>query len=246
MGSRNTKSLADNVSKLSSLFTDIFTEGQALMLSTSKMEEALNLHHQIVEQLIWTPGALIYIEDKKTLQRSKAVMNFVWDSLDPDEIFSDVTAGEYSGLLVNVIGDYIDRAKMLKPTFISINPSHTEFQVYFEEAMKAWLFGLSNSALILCCTIFELLLKEKLSQKDSALVYKSLNGNENKGIQQFSLDKLIKNAYGAKLLDKEDKIIATNLRKLRNNSVHKLESISDKQVYDVLIQTKELIEKLLK
>jgi hypothetical protein len=40
----------------------------------------------------------------------------MWETIDSDQIFKEITGGGYSGLLVNIIGDYTDRVKMLKPT----------------------------------------------------------------------------------------------------------------------------------
>lgn len=245
MPSKKSQALANNVSKLTNLFIDIFTDRKSPAMSDAKKIEASQLMQQIIEELIWSPGSLIYIKDQVALKQSKTVIDFIWETLDTDEIFNDITGGGCSGLLVNIIGDYIDRAKLMKPTFISVNPAHTEFQVYFQEAMKAWIFGLNNSALILCCAIFESLIAEKLYQTDKALVYYT-SKNNGSDIKKYKLEMLIKNAYKSKLMNKADKESAMKLKELRNSSVHNLESVSDKQVYDVLINTKEIIEKLLK
>jgi hypothetical protein len=111
--------------------------------------------------------------------------------------------------------------------------------------MQSWLFGLNNSALILCCSILESLLKEKLCQIDVDLVYDLSDRKNLKGIKQLPLPKLIQNAYSAGMLDKEDKKVASRIKDLRNDSVHKLKNVSYKEVYDAIMSTKALVEKFL-
>lgn len=213
--------------------------------SRTDLEKTGNLIEEIIDDLIWEPGTLIYFEDADFLRFAKKTVTSIWSDLDVDEMFDEMTSGGYSGLLVNMVGDYIERAKLLRPTFISINPENTDIPIYFREAMRSWLFGLNNAALILCCTILESLIKEKLLGFDVDYVYDLADRKSFKAIKQFSLGRLIHNAHEAGLIGKKEKKIASDIRYLRNDSVHKMRPVSSQQTYNAIMDTKVFVEKLL-
>jgi len=205
-----------------------------------------NLRKSIIEDLVWSPGTLIHFQDKSELEAAKATIDLIWDTFNIDEIFEEITSGGCGGLLVNIIGDYIDRAKMLKPTLVTINPENYDFHIYFKEAMNSWLFGLNNASLILCCSLLENILIEELRKINKELVYKIyIDDNIIKGVQPHSLETLINIAAEESLFSFEEKKSAHKIRRLRNNAIHGLRSISSKQTYNAIINTKNIVEKLL-
>src|SRR2546425_9172091 len=102
-------------------------ESNIFNMTDAEEKEFNSLWKSIVEGLMWSPGTLIYIPNEAERKAAKVFIDVIWKNEDTDDIFDEITGGGYSGLLVNIIGDYIDRAKILKPTFISINPENTEF-----------------------------------------------------------------------------------------------------------------------
>lgn len=216
-------------------------------LSEDIENEFEELWKDIKEDLIWSPGTLIYFEDSIELEKAKAMIDLIYKTFDSEQIFDEILT--WTSLGVNIIGNYADRIEMLKPTFISINPQNfTSLKIYFEEAMKAWLFGLNNSSLILCCSILEDIVKEELYKIDKELVF-DLDKNENGfiiGVKNFPFEKLINKAYDKGLITLNEKIKAHEIRELRNDAIHGLQSISDEQAYDVIMDTKNIIENLLK
>lgn len=195
---------------------------------------------------MWSPGTLIYFPDETERKAAQAMINMSWRTMKTDEIFDEMTSGGYSGLLVNIIGDYIDRAKMLRPTLISIDPQNTEFKEYFEEAMKAWLYVLNSSALILCCSIIEDILKTELYNivPDLALDLEKDNKRLTE-VRNKKMEILIDNAFKHEIISKAEKAKAHEISILRNDAIHSLEKISEKQTYKAILDTKELIEKIL-
>jgi len=145
-----------------------------------------------------------------------------------------------------MLGDFSERVKMLNPTFISINSETTEFSNYFEEAMKACLYGLSNAALIICFAVIEDLLKDRLCQKDVSYVYELKDPENPQGVKQVSYDRLIMSALNEEIIDRSEKNELFRIKKLRNDSIHRLETVTDSQVYDAIIETKKIVEKLLR
>ena len=91
----------------------------------------------IVEELLWSPGKTIYLADESERKAAQVLTELIWRIQEPDELFDEMIGGTHTSLLVAVMQDYVERAKGLKPVFISINPSNTEFFSCYEEAMKA-------------------------------------------------------------------------------------------------------------
>lgn len=201
-------------------------ERNALSSSEELGSQFSSLYESILNDLLWSPGILIYLKDPSELKAAQATIDLIWKMKDSEQILAEITGGGYSGLLVSIIGDYADRFKMLKPTFVSIRPDNTDFNVYFNEAMKAWLFGLDNASLILCFSILEAIFKQKLPKKKA---------------KSHTLETLIDNAK----LNPEEKEIAHSIRKLRNDAVHGVRQASYKETYEALLNTKKLVEKLL-
>jgi len=199
---------------------------------------------EIVEHLMWHPGTLVYFEDLDLMNDAKEVIVELYRNMSSNELWHETFSGGYSGLLVNIIGDYIDRVKEIKPTFISIEPDN-QTRTYFQEAMNAWSFGLNSAPLILSCSILEAILKQILLKKDSKLVYDFGKGKSFKDIKEKDLEALIENAKLKKILDNSEAKKAHKIRKYRNDAVHKLKQFSSEETYKTIIATKELIEKLL-
>ena len=84
-------------------------------------------------------------------------------------------------------------------------------------------------------------MKQKLSRKPN-LVWESI-GNS---LKERSLSELINNAANEGLLDKSTKKMAHNIRLLRKDAVHKLRSITSDEAYNAIMNTKKIIEQLLK
>jgi hypothetical protein len=120
----------NRVLRLLDIFRDKFDfESNIFNLTDVEEKEFNSLWKSIVEDLMWFPGTLIYIPNEAERKAAKIFIDIIWKNEDTDDIFEEMTSGGYSGLLVDIICNYIDRAKMLKPTFISINPENTEFYV---------------------------------------------------------------------------------------------------------------------
>jgi hypothetical protein len=199
---------------------------------------------EIAEHLMWHPGSLVYFEDSELMTDAKIAIHELWKNLSYDELSDEMFSGGFSGLMVNIVGDYIERVKMIKPTFITVKPNN-EIRTYFQQAMDAWSYGLNTASLILSCSILEAILKQILLKKDSKLVYDFGKGKSFKDIKEKDLEVLIENAKLKKILDDTEAKKADKIRKSRNAAVHKLKQISSDDTYKAIITTKELLEKLL-
>ena len=199
---------------------------------------------EIAEHIMWHPGELLYFEDSEVMSDAKVAIDDLWKNMSYDELSGEMFSGGFSGLMVDIVGDYIDRVKMIKPTFITIKPTN-EIKTYFQQAMDAWSHGLNTAALILSCSILEAILKQVLCRKYPKLVYDLDKSKGNKGFIERDFDVLIDNARKKKIIDDSEAKKADNIRKKRNAAVHKLKQISSEETHKAIITTKEIIEKLL-
>lgn len=244
----NTKStIQEKILQFTELYGKLLKDVDGIYEMSEEDKNIFNkLYEDILTQLLYSPGTLLYFKNPSEQKIAQTVINILYTNLDTDEIFDEITGGGYGGLLVNMVSDYIDRAKLLKPTFISINPQRTEFKYYFEEAMKAWLYGVDSASLILCASIIEDILKSELEKIDIDLAY-NLKKRDNQivGVRSVGLSKLIKNALDKKVFSFEDYKKAEQVIKLRNDVVHELKSSTYKESYNAIINTKTLVENLL-
>lgn len=238
-------SLSDRLLYLIQLFRESINDSNgAVDIPNNKKVKFNQLWNSIIEDLMWEPGKLIYINDPEKISAYETVIDIMWHTLDTEEMFNDLTSGGYSGLLVDIVGNYIDRAKVIKPIFISIDPKKEDFNIYFNEAMKSYFYGLNKSALILICSILESTIKMELSKIDNKLVYHLSEKNGKTKVIVHSLKKLINNAAKKNLITFEEQETAHDIRELRNDAVHELLQVSSEQTYNAIINTKNLIESL--
>ena len=238
-------SIKNNIDKLLDIFPEFLANNRDGVNKPILNKKMTTLIEKINNELVMSPGTMIYYSNKNKLECAQKLTSFVWDTLDPDEIFDNISTGDDSWFMVNLLGAYSDRIKKLKPTFVSINPNNTEFEIIYNEAMRAWLFGLNNASIILCCSLIENLLKEKLYNISINEIYYTNNGEEFNAWQQKSLDQLIKNASRHEILDNETKNKAYGVKNLRNRAIHELETITSQMTLDMIYDTKRIIEKIL-
>lgn len=237
--------IVDKIDRLGDLFADIASETTMFSISPEVKDETDKLMEEVVDYLVNSPGTLFYDNDHYRHKRSEAVVELLWKVTDSDEVFDQLLSGGSTGLFASKIRDYSKRVRMLKPTFTSIDPENTKFSRYFEEAMNAWLHGLPNAALIISFAILEDLLKDGLRRRNPEYVYDLIDPDDPKGVNPVSNSRIIKSAFDEGLIDEQEMDILNHIRKLRNDSLHNLDTPSDEEVYEIIIQTKEIVESLL-
>jgi hypothetical protein len=236
--------LVQLIKDLIDLHKEFTTEAATSQKAIEYFDEVNEYAREIIEELMWNPGTLVYFEDPELMEEAKKAMDNLWENMDYDELSNEMFSGGYSGLMVNIIGNYIEKMKLVKPTFISVKPNN-QIRSYFQQAMHAWTFGLNVASLVLCCSILESLLKQELLKKDPKLVYDPGKGKSLKDLKDRPLNQLITNAFDKKLIDKDEKSSAFMIKDLRDDAVHKLKEVSSEDTYNSIIKTRELIEKLL-
>ncbi|MCF7802696.1 MAG: DUF4145 domain-containing protein [Candidatus Marinimicrobia bacterium] len=96
----------------------------------------------------------------------------------------------------------------------------------------------------MCASILESTLKDRLTSEDEDLLFKESNGHKTRKEKNF-ID-LINTANHINLIDKATSNTLHKIRKSRNRVVHELESIGEDEAYNIIMQTKDVIEGLYK
>lgn len=199
---------------------------------------------EIVYIMIHNPGILIYHPDPSSTKVYRMVFDYAWKHVDTtyiNELIWDDCLGHAS-----LVEDFEQKLVKVKPTFISVNPDNSEFRIYYEEAVKAWVYGLHNSALILCLSILENVMIDRLRviKPEFAQKFDLIDQGGLTGVSVKFKD-LVDSLREAAIINKKQKNTILNIQKLRNNAVHNLKSYTDDEVYVVIQQTKDLVEHLL-
>ncbi len=206
-------------------------------------EEYNEYAKEIVSELIWKPGTLIHFEDLELMKEAESALSIIWNEVSEDELFEEMISGGADGILVNIIGDYTERAKKLKPTLISVKPDK-EISVYFQNAMDSWLFGLNSASVILCFSMLEGLLK----QKHPTLLYKGdkiLKDFRDLRNAKCDMKEFIDEIANKGHISEDTRKLAQGIRRLRNDVVHIQKQINSDEAYNKIMDTKTIMERLL-
>jgi len=199
-------------------------------LQGKESEEFNRLCREIFEELIRNPGGIIYIETKEKKDVYKLGVERLLEIYSKEQILDEILSGGYDGIVFDGVDKYAERAKELIPTFINIEPSNKEFHVLYNEAMKCWLYGLENSAVILSLTLLENTLKGK--------------GGKDKDSSNKNLCNLIKKFESDGILSKIGAEKAHEIRKVRNKIVHHGLNVASSEALRLVRSTKDILEEI--
>jgi hypothetical protein len=224
--------LTRKIRKLVKLFRRSRKQGFSpqTLLRAGDFKEAQDLGREILDCLLWNPGSLVSLRNFREMKEAEQAIEILWEYWDPDKVFIELLEGEFGGLFGYLADRYADRARFLRPTFTLLRPK-SEVRMYLNQAMQAWAHGLDISSVILCWSVIENLLREKLSENGSQL-------SSDRG-------KWIRTARERGWLETETSRSADRIRTLRNEMVHKPRKFAPRRVYAVIMETKEVVERLL-
>lgn len=213
--------------------------------------EYQQLRRQLRQLLISNPGTLVYIGNDDT---AIGAMPFyeIWrdilsieeeDVEDYDELIEDTHS-------VGVIEDAIERSKIISPQFIFVNPNILNFNRYYEQAVRAYIYDLNNASLIIICSFLETALKEKLSEYklDAVDLKYEIDDKGNRypvGVCSKFTDQIDK-CYAEDMITREDKDKLHKIRKLRNDAVHEGKAVPAEQILESINDMKSIFENLFR
>jgi len=222
----------------------ISNQEDRIPVSTNDEEKFNKLVDELMELLLYDPTKLVLVRNKDNIDIYKKVIKKIWELYTDEEIFDNLRAGEYHGMLVDQISEFIESARGLEPTFVSINPDNDEFFIYYKEAMHCWRYGLNNSALIVCSTLLENMLKKELEMTKPEKLIEFIGKKYLKGIQ-IRFQKAIDLAYETGLITNKSKNYAHEIRIKRNITAHGERSLDNKETLDLILKTKSILEDFL-
>ena len=95
----NNPLLSHKILKLVEIFRETFDFNAIEFNMNEGQEKEFNsLWVSIEEELMWSPGILIYISDETERNAAQSMIKMIWSTMDSDEIFDEMTSGGYSGL----------------------------------------------------------------------------------------------------------------------------------------------------
>lgn len=240
------KTINQELDELADLFSDMITDQKMFAVDEDKRARTNELMNSIRTYLIDHPGELIYEQDKASIKRKLAVIDLLWMSYNDDYHYDEIFGGENVDFITNFAGAYLKRAKMIRPTFISVkNVINREFEAYFQEATEAWLYGCSNAAIIICNSMMEDLIRNKLCLINGDYATKLIDGYTLKANKDVTFQNLKVLAQKEKILPKELIKKLSKVQAVRNDAVHNLNRVSDEEAYELIRYTKDIVEYLL-
>jgi len=193
------------------------------------------------------PGGLIFIENKEKIEACRVAVEKLFELYTPDELYEEILEGGFGGLMFDELDSYAYRAKKLMPIFLSIKPENKKFYTYYNEAMKCWLYGLSNSSIIIIASLLENILKDRLkdfSQKELLYIIEILKADKKNRRVQINFENLIDIAEYKGILSNKSKISSHDLRDKRNKIAHNGYNINSDEALDLINNTKTIFEEL--
>lgn len=208
--------------------------------------EYSNLWSSIRIQLLQSPGLLIYQID--TVE--KQILLDIWIDIVDSTLQDEDAFLIQDALNSDVLESAIERAKKMTPQFMKIDPKTLDFGEYFQQAVKAYLYGLHNASLIIICSFLESALKEKLNEFNLDVVDLKFEiddkGNRNPIGVCINFIDIINKCYNKHIITARDKNSLHRIRKLRNNVIHEGKSISYEETLTCIKMMKEIFENLFK
>lgn len=243
---KNRQSINEKLDELADLYSDILSDPEMYMLDEEKKTRTDELMSSIRNYLIDYPGELIYEKDSDSTKRKLAVIDLLWKAYDDSVHYDELFGGENTDFITNFAGGYVKRAKMIRPTFFSVKKNvGKEFEIYFKEAIQTWLCGCKHAAVIICNSLLEDLLRNKLCDIDVDYAHKLYDWRKMKSNPKFGMKELKERASKEKILPKQLLSKLSRVQQKRNDAVHNLNTLSDEEAYSLIMDTKEIVEHLL-
>lgn len=240
------KSINQQLDELAGLYADMFRDSEMFELDESKKKRTNELMSSIRTYLLDYPGELIYEKDTSSIKRKLAVIDFLWKVYDDADHYDEIFGGDNTDFITNFASGYLKRAKMIRPTFFSIK-KHTglEFESYFREATRTWLYGCKYASIIICHSLLEGLLRNKLCDLNVEYAHKLYDWDRKKSNPQYGFKELKGFTKKERILSKDLYKKLSTIQEKRNDAVHNLKTISDEEAYELILYTKDIVEYLL-
>lgn len=234
----NKSNLHEYIQLAQKLIESVQTENEGL---TESIRDKFNkLYGDLLNKLISDPAGLIHFDDPEDAQTYQTVIKIVYTLFD-ENYLKELAEDELHN--IEEIYTYFNRAPKLRPTVITIDPSFHGFNVFYNEAMRCWLFGMDNAAIILAATLVENALFNELEEELDHLTELRVNNSQPQGVS-LNFKKLIDYAYDFEIITSKSRSLAHKLRKSRNNIVHNGTNITKTYSHNLINSTKDIIEDL--
>lgn len=205
------------------------------------------LAEDLIEILVWRPGGIFKINSKENIDKFRIAVDLLLQGQSWEDLYNELISGGYGGLMLEEMDLYARRFVKLRPIFISNEPGDSEFDFYYNEAMKCWLHGLDNSSIVIITALLEKTLSSFLDDLNrneiSKLIKIVCEDNQYRGAK-VRFYELIEITCYKKHITYENKQSFHEIRKIRNKIVHESYKITQEQSLSLLLKAKEYFEEL--
>jgi len=192
------------------------------------------IRDKIIEYLFWSPGQMVYYDNKDRLIDAKSALQEVWQDISRNLIWDRIDSQGWDYTLI--VDEYMRRAIVIGPTLISRHPRSKFFHRYFQSAVLCWIYGIFEASLIFCCTAIEDILKMLLEKHGEQLI--------NSDGKPLMLGGLIQKAE--QLITGSEKSTLDKMNQMRRNSIHRMKvTLSEEESLTVLKDTIGFVNKYL-
>lgn len=185
------------------------------------------------EEFVQNPGEVIVIDDYELLVLARMTIKKIVDHDEAQRLMLDF-GNEIASLLMYENGRRIAK---IRPMLVSRFSADDNVRSYISESINTWVSGHYVAALILICSGIEGVLLNEL--QELAL---DISGEE--GITAKRLEEYIKEASKYSIINQDEASFLYELKKCRNNAVHRQFNYSEDQVYEMLFGAIKIIERI--
>lgn len=205
-------------------------ESELLKQETKQLSELPHLSkyfsimNDINEYMIMHPGSLIALPTMDKKKKYKEIMDLALTYFDDDEFAMSLVDGDNLELNWDHWDILVENALEVRPTFINTRLKETNFEPYFNEAMKAWAFGLYTAALIMTHSILEESLRFSLYHKfgrELSDLY-DIKGQDFRPSKSWRMWDLTQVAVERKIITSKQGNFIEDITSARNKTIHQL------------------------
>lgn len=212
------------------------------------LQTFFELRQGMAEFTMWAPGQVIALNDLSKVTRYNNLLESAFKHFDEMAFYLKIMDGEHNELGEEILSYYIENAKNLKPIFIHSKYAQGGFVNFFNEAMRAWVFGLNIAALLLTHSIVEETLRLSLYEKfgEEYIDLYVQDGYDFRPSRRWRMWDLIQTAKQKQLLDVYEAEFLEEMSRTRNNATHQLKvtELRKDKVLVYIQSSVQLVEKL--
>ena len=208
--------------------SELLKQGKKQLSELPVLSKYAKIMNDISEYMITNPGSLVALPSMEKKEKYKEIMDLAFKYFDDDAFAMSLVDGDNLELNWDHWDVLVENAMEVRPTFINIRFKQADFEPYFNEAMKAWSFGLYTAALIMTHSILEESLRFALYHKFGAELTNlyDIKGYDFRPSKAWRMWDLTQEAVERKIIHRKQGEIIEEISTARNKTIHQLKHMN--------------------